>query len=143
MHELLHPSLLNKLPSSHCSLGSTNPSPHFTWHVSTDVSEPPDQTYPCSVDHDELQPSLSALFPSSHDSTPITFAPSPQAGPQVSACAEEPPEQEYPDSTVQEDEQPSRLLVLPSSHPSGPTLRPSPQIAVHESACVKLPPVHE
>src|SRR5262249_32026518 len=69
MHVGLQPSVPFVFPSSHCSLPSTNPSPHIV-----DVHGLPGswQAWPGSSWHAELQPSVLFVFPSSHCSPPST-----------------------------------------------------------------------
>ena len=59
----------------------------------------------------------------------------------VSAALLEPPEHVKPDSMTQLALQPSRASMLPSSHASPPTRLPSPQMGVHASFDVNVPPV--
>ena len=112
------PSLLFKLPSSQYEFIELNrlPSPQISDHVSFDVGFPPDHVQPISTKHNELQPSLFKILPSSHALLRILiFFSSPQTSLQISLEFELPPIQLYPVSIEHVELQPSPLEVFPSS----------------------------
>ena len=82
------------------------------------VVDPPVQLQSISTEHEELHPSLLAVFPSSQyvegRLVSIIF-PSPQISLQTLAVEESPRVHVQSVSTPQVDEQPSLLAVLPSS----------------------------
>ena len=85
-------------------------------HVSLFVDEPPEQVYPDSTEHVELQPSLLLAFPSSqYVLIELYLLPSPHISTQVSFVEVEPPDHCQPDSIAQVELQPSPFIILPSS----------------------------
>jgi len=95
--------------------------------LSADTLDPPDQLMHVSISQVLLQPSLSAVFPSSH-SLPPRFLPSPQSSTQVSLFVVVPPEHANPVSTVHVELHPSPSALFPSSQSA--VLRfPSPHIS--------------
>lgn len=107
----LHPSLLNKFPSSHSFFSKSLPSPHISMHVSFFVRLPPLQVKPVSILQVELQPSQSIRFPSSQPIAELRL-PSPHVSVQTEG---EVFVQEYPSSTIQSELHPSPFTVFPSS----------------------------
>lgn len=69
MQFVVHPALSFRTPSSHISEPTTLPSPQIAAQV---IGINPSQVHPGSRVHTELQPSLFAVFPSSHVSTPFS-----------------------------------------------------------------------
>lgn len=86
-------------------------------HVSAIKVDPPEQEYPVSTTHAELQPSPPTVFPSSQNAAEglLYILPSPQVSVQVSATELLPPEQVYPTSVRHNDPQPSPVTEFPSS----------------------------
>ena len=74
----------------------------------------------------------------------MNLIPSPQISVQVSFAAELPPDQVHPDSTDHTEFQPSLFTILPSSQYVVKILNRllSPQISVHVSFFVEVPPDH-
>src|SRR5690349_19791664 len=138
MQVLLQVSVLTVLPSSHCSVPATTPSPQ-----TMQAERGPPQSVPVSLwfltpsvqvarMQVVLQVSVLTVLPSSHCSVPATM-PSPQT-----MQAEQGPPQSVPVSLwfltpsvqvarMQVLLQVSVLTVLPSSHCSAPATTPSPQ----------------
>ena len=97
---------------------TTKPSPHISDHELAVVVLPPDHCHLGSTAHDEEQPSVDVLSPSSQyvaaGLAGIIF-PSPQKSSQILALEELPDVHVHPDSTAQDASQPSPGVVSPSS----------------------------
>ena len=106
-------------------------SPHTALHtlrsLSTSVHVHPSST----VKQSDVQPSESAVLPSSHVSVAKTSMESPHVVTHVESLKSA-PEHDQPDSITHPSLQPSSLTRLSSSHYSKPgTLIPSPHVCEH------------
>jgi hypothetical protein len=104
---------------------------------------PPEQAQPAITAHEVVQPSVLSLLPSSqYPEAGLTFFPSPQISEQTLGDVGDPGVHCHKGSTEQEESHPSVFTEFPSSqYPAvGVMTFPSPQISVHVSGAIELPP---